>query len=259
MSQEITVIVLVDVQAAIKNKSLEGNIYLMDNLRTDGSEGEGTEKLITAVDGSHWSDGSQNCDIVMNWLITGISSLPVTLPRSYYKTRAKHIEQQWVQSIKDFHLSKTTRGKSTNLDKSIIEKIGTSSLLKIAPGHTVNTGIKPLNIFGQHFDNQDSNNDLSHLIPQISDITGEAVINKVLFPAQYGTPIAIKNGWYWSATVDTSKTGVYNYILHITLYDYVDQVWVPIEMTHSAKVKISNNPVKNGFTNAGLGLIPLIY
>ena len=42
MSQELTIIVLVDVQAALDANTLEGNIYLIDNLKDEGSTGEGT-------------------------------------------------------------------------------------------------------------------------------------------------------------------------------------------------------------------------
>ncbi|HEY5508056.1 MAG TPA: hypothetical protein VIK29_05230 [Paludibacter sp.] len=259
MSQEITIIVLVDIQAAIKTKSLEGNIYLMDNLRTDGSTGEGTGKLITAIDGSYWCDGSQSCDIVMNWLISGIGSLPVTLPHNYYHTRSKHIEDEWIQSIKNAHLGRNTAKKETNFDTTIIEKIGAYSKLRTTPNKVIDIEIKSLNIFGEHFDSSQNKSSLNPLPPQISNITGCAVDDKVLFPAQYGTPVPIKDGWYWSATVDTSKTGLHNYTLHITLYDFVNEVWTPVELTYDAQINVSNNPVRNGFTNAGLGLIPLMY
>jgi len=258
MSQQIAIIVLVDIKAALETKSLDGNIYLMDNLRTNGSEGQGTGKLITAIDGSYWCDGSQNSDIVFNWIISGIGSIPVTLPNNYYHTRTKHIDHRWIQSIKNAHFGTNIGEKEANFETAIFEKIGTYAKLRTSHVSVMDIEIKTLNIFGEHFDNSQDKSILNPLPPQITDITGFAVDDKVIFPAQYGSPVPIKDGWYWSATVDTSKTGLHNYTLHITLYDFVDEVWTPVEMTYDAQIKVSNNPVRNGFTNAGLGYIPLM-
>jgi hypothetical protein len=256
MSQQISIILLVDIQAALETKRLEGNIYLMDNLKTDGSEGEGTGKLITAIDGSYWCDRSQSNDIVLNWIICGIGSLPITLPQNYYHTRTKQIERDWIQMIKRNHA--ITDDNKTSL-KSIVENLGTYAHLHNAHGKPINTGVKSLNIFGEHFDGSQNRSTLNFLPPQISNITGEAVDNNVLFPAQYGSPVPINDGWYWSATVSTREIGLHNYTLHITLYDFVNELWTPVEMTYDAQIKVSNCPVRNGFTNAGLGLIPLMY
>ncbi|MFC7647213.1 hypothetical protein ACFQX6_46840 [Streptosporangium lutulentum] len=43
--------------------------------------------------------------------------------------------------------------------------------------------------------------------PVITDITGPAVTEKIMYPAQYGSPDMIYDGWYWAATVDTSCPG----------------------------------------------------
>lgn len=259
MSQEITIIILVDIQAALEANSLDGNIYLIDNLRTDGSEGEGTGNLITAIDGSYWCDGTQCCDIVLNWLITGIGNLPNTLPRYYNKTRSKNIDQYRLKEIQNFHLNKNeTNSKTALLENRIIQNIGNSDQLQIAPSKSIDLGIKSLNVFGDAFDKSQDISSLSFLPPQVSNITGEAVDKGVLLPAQYGTPIPIKDGWYWSATVDTSKTGIHDYTLHLTLYNMVEGIWVPVEMTHQAQIRVTNQPQRNGFTNAGIGLLTLI-
>jgi hypothetical protein len=35
-------------------------------------------------------------------------------------------------------------------------------------------------------------------------------------------------------------------------------MWMPVKMTHEAKIKVINGPQINGFTNAGTGFLPLI-
>ena len=62
MINQNAIIVLIDVEAALKANTLRGNAFLIDNYRFKGSTGEGSEKLCTAVIGNQ----------IMNWLISGI-------------------------------------------------------------------------------------------------------------------------------------------------------------------------------------------
>ncbi len=249
---------MVDIQAALKTNTLDGNIYLLDNLKNEGSEGIGTGNLTSSIKGSYWNDGSQTCDIVLNWLITGISTLPVTLPRNYAVLESKNIEKRWLHDIKKGHEENTLKS-SAKLGR-LFEKLEKTNSIKDKHGNTSKLGFKTLNIFAEPFEDNHHISTLSFLPPIINNITGDAVNNKILFPAQYGTPVQIKDGWYWSATVDTSKIGIHTYTLHLTLYKYDVQnsTWIPIEMKHEAKLKITNEPQVNGFTNAGIGTLPLI-
>ncbi|MDR1369501.1 MAG: hypothetical protein LBJ72_05150 [Dysgonamonadaceae bacterium] len=210
MNEQVTIIALVDIIAALNVNSLEGNIYLMDNLRRKGSQGSGSSQLTTVVKGGYWCDGSQSYDIVLNWLTSSLNSMPQTLPRNYALKRSERIE-----------------------------------------GGALDT-------FGNPFDDEGDISNLSFLYPQISGITGQAVDEGVIFPAQYGTPIGLKNGWYWSATVDTNKTGIFSYTLHVVLYAKEKNCWIPVKMTHEAKIEITNEAQRNGFTNVGIGLLPLV-
>jgi len=264
MSQELTIIVLVDVQAALDANTLEGNIYLIDNLKDEGSTGEGTGELISAINGSHWCDGTQTCDIVINWLISGIGAIPLTLPRNYIEYRSKGIDDNWLRNIKKFHKSTDSEHQKSLLKKvditGIVENIGNTNQLKDKHGHYRDLKVKTLNVFAEPFDNKHHITNLSYLPPQITNITGQAVENKVLYPAQYGTPVQIKNGWYWSATVDTSKTGIHKYTLHLILYKYngEEESWSPVEMQYDSMIRVTNAPQVNGFTNAAVGLLPII-
>jgi len=112
--------------------------------------------------------------------------------------------------------------------------------------------------------NSVSGNDIERLekqepdpYPYIADITGEAVDSGVMFPAQYGTPVPVHGGWYWSASVSTYRPGVYRYVLHIELYRNDGNGLKVLEMTHEAAVRIVNAPQRNGFTGAGVGFLPV--
>ena len=49
--------------------------------------------------------------------------------------------------------------------------------------------------------------------------------------------------------------------MHIQLYKLSREngawAWVQVDFTHDAYIKISNDPKKNGFTNAGIGYLPI--
>lgn len=204
MNEQVTVIAMIDIRAALDANSLEGNIYLIDSLRRKGSEGSGTADLTTVVKGSHWYDGSQSCDIVLNWFTGGLNSLPFTLPKNYVSERSEQMDKESLQSIKDFHLNRNSNKQDflPDLDK-IVRNVGEFDQMKDNDGNIKELEIKALDMFGKSFDNEEDIGNLSFLPPQISDITGEAVDKGVIFPAQYGTPVTLKDGWYWSATVDT--------------------------------------------------------
>lgn len=255
MSQQGAIVIVVDIPAALKARSLKGNLYMIDNLRADGSEGEGTGELITQVRGSYWSNGSQASNSVLNWMTAGVGSLPSTLPRSYADKRADNIRDEFITKLKDHCLDRG--GSEPDTLENIFRHLDTSDTIKEGE-HIISLKRQTLDIYGQPFnaDKQDIS-ELSFLQPQISAITGEAVEKNVLFPAQYGSPVLVKNGWYWSATVDTNQTGVYTYTLHITLYEHDGHTWNPVFLSHDARIKVSNDPQRNGFTGAGIGFLPI--
>lgn len=252
MRQEITIQVLIDVQAAINANTLEGNIYLIDNLRTEGSEGEGTGYLISAINGAHWPDGTQADEQLLNWLSLGIGSLPPTLPRNFHTLP------------RSFHpLTRSFPKDSSTTLQNFMKNIGVTGKVRDIRGNVQDTEIKVMNVMGEPFrEGEGTTSDLSYLTPQINAITGEAVDKGVIFPAQYGTPISVKDGWYWSATADTNKTGIFAYTMHITLYKPVffekETTWEPIDMTYESHIKVANVPKNNAFTNGAMGELPIL-
>ncbi len=90
MSQQLGIIIMVDVEAAINADTLKANTYMFDNMKLQGSEGQGTDALISAINGSYWVDGSQANEQVLNWLPYGVGSLPPTIPKSFLIDKAKN-------------------------------------------------------------------------------------------------------------------------------------------------------------------------
>lgn len=255
MSQQGAIVIVIDIAAALKARSLEGNLYMIDNFRADGSEGEGTGRLTTRVRGSYWSNGAQASNNVLNWMTAATGTLPPTLPRSYAGERAKNIQREYINKMKDYCLN------GEKCDPDTLNKITryVNTFDSIEEGkHSRSLNRQTLDIYGELFDaDKQDISELAFLQPQISAITGEAVEKNVIFPAQYGSPVLIKDGWYWSATVDTSKTGVYTYTLHITLYERDGHTWIPVAFTHNARIKVTNDPQRDGFTGAGTGFLPI--
>lgn len=218
MSRQITIMVMIDSEAAIAEGTLENNIYLIDSERQDGSTGEGTQYLTTAVGNGFYRDGSQAEEVVLNWCVTYIASAPPTLPRFYAAYMRK--------------------------------KKRAAALTRLLDGN----GVTPPAEIKLLRSPEDMETDFS---PYISGISGEAVEKGVIFPAQYGTPVPVHGGWYWSASVSTYQPGVYKYKLHITLSRRNKGKTEAVEMTHEAYIRIDTAPQRNGFTGGGIGFIPI--
>jgi hypothetical protein len=197
MDKEITILIVIDIPAALKENTLENNIYLIDDGKAAGSarsEGNGTARLTTAMNGFYWADGSQACGIILNWLLMDVGSTPLMLSHRYDKDQ----------------------------------------LLTI----TKPTG-------------------LNHLSLYLTNISGEAVEKGIIFPAQYGTPSNSTEGLYWSATVDTNKPGTYTYRLEFLLSTMKEGEEGSRSFTHKGRIKVTNEPKRNGFTHAGVGFLPI--
>jgi hypothetical protein len=280
MSQQLGIILMVDVDAAVKANTLEGSTYLFDNMKLQGSEGLGTEKLVSAINGTHYCDGSQANEQVLNWLPYGVGSLPATLPKSFLADKARNSDlnaiekiHQLVDTIKPAETQKTTTTEITHIIKelrNIKSNIGhetkvishfRNDLKRLGP-----VGQKIMDVTGKLIINATQSDipEISSLNPIITDITGEAVDKNIIYPAAYGSPDMITDGWYWAASVDTSRPGTYEYTLHVQLYrlskdkDKDEWVWVPVNMTCKAYIKVSNLPKVNGFTGGGVCALPIL-
>ncbi|MCF2530227.1 hypothetical protein [Yinghuangia soli] len=259
MPQQLAIIVLVDVGNAIADGTLDGNTYLFDNMKLHGSDGQGTGGLVTAINGAYWADGSQASEQVLNWLPYSLGSIPPTVPRGYQSDRARQTDREALAEL-DALAARPAAGADTagRLDK-IRKSVGTRiKTTRRTSGRLSNE--KVLDVTGEVVGDLGTGS-YSYPGPIITDIYGEAVDEKIMYPAEYGSPDMVTDGWYWSATVDTSRPGSYAYTMRIQLHKLVVQdgqaLWHPVNLTCTSSLRITSEPKRNAFTKAGMGYLPV--
>ncbi|CAM1364052.1 hypothetical protein [Tenacibaculum xiamenense] len=272
MSQQFGIMVMVDVKAALKTKNLQEHVYLIGNMKDFGSQNEGTNHLVSKVNGTYWYDGSQAGEEVMNWLAIDINDLPRSVQRSAH-TKSKTIES--VLSKLPLLDSKNLKGGKAKeaQDDQLVDL--TNHLKKSTMGTTglhistdAKTGLQTewplINTKGELVEKVAGNKDeIVYHPPIITNITGEAVDLGIMFPAQYGSPNFSTEGWYWCATVNTAHEGQFSYTVHVSLFDLIEETkntpayWKPVNMSFDASILISRDPMKNGFTGAGDSYLPI--
>jgi hypothetical protein len=260
MAQQLAIIVLVDIGNALEANTLEGNTYLFDNMKLHGSEGQGTGDLVTAIHGAYWRDGSQATEQVLNWLPYSLGSIPPTVPRGYESDRTRQSDTQAIAELDALMAKPDATGSDptaglTQIRKAVGTRVKTTRRTK---GRL--SGQKILDLTGEVVTDTAANTH-SYPAPVITDIYGQAVDEKIMYPAEYGSPDLVTDGWYWSATVDSSRPGTYAYTMRIQLHKLVrrgsETLWEPVNMTCESKLKVTTEPKINGFTGAGLGLLPV--
>jgi len=221
----------------------------------------GTDKLVSVIDGTYWVDGSQASEQVLNFLMTGVNSMPTTLPRDYGRFRVRKQERETLAAIRAL----AGNVASTNAQiRAALANIRTSqySAIRDRFGRYVER------VMLDHFGNPVPAgaklvpSSVAQVPPIITGISGEAVEKGIIYPAQYGSPDFLSGGWYWSATVATHTPRVWSYTLHVLLYRLVqdagkEPVWEPVPMTCESRLNITNKPMRNGFTGGGTGFLPV--
>ncbi|MFJ8820785.1 hypothetical protein ACIREE_03280 [Streptomyces sp. NPDC102467] len=260
MAQQLAIIVLVDIGNALKANSLQDNTYLFDNMKLHGSEGQGTGDLVTSIHGAYWRDGSQATEQVLNWLPYSLGSIPPTVPRGYEADRARQSDSQALAELDALTAKPGDTGADPAADlKKIRKAVGTRvKTTRRTKGRL--SGQKLLDVTGEVVTDATAGA-FSYPGPVITDIYGQAVDEKIMYPAEYGSPDLVTDGWYWSATVDSSRPGTYAYTMRIQLHKLVQRgsetLWEPVNMTCESKLKVTTEPKRNGFTGAGLGQLPI--
>jgi hypothetical protein len=253
MSQQAGIVILIDVDAAVEAHTLHGNAYLVDNTSLPGRPEEGIEAVVTDVNGSHWVDGSQADEAILNWLLYSLGSLPPTLPRNYQSQQVHRLERAALD--RGPHASAANGGEQADTrtagPRAKVTRRGG------LPGRAL------LDVKGRVLPDAPDASHAAHSrpLPILVDITGEAVDKGIMYPALYGSPDRSTEGWYWSATVDTSRPGTYSYVMTVELRELVRSGdlwrWEPHRMTLDAAIRITSQPRLNGITGQGLGLLPL--
>ncbi|UBU16123.1 hypothetical protein [Nonomuraea gerenzanensis] len=259
MPQQLAIILLVDVANALEMKTLEGNAYLFDNMKLHGSEGQGTGELVTAIHGSYWRDGSQATEQVLNWLPYSLGSIPPTVPRGYEAERARQTDREALSELEAMVHKPANQGGDAAAQLSHLQQtLGTrvrSTRRTRGPATQ-----KILDVTGNVI-SYDGAAAHTYPPPVITDIYGEAVDKKIMYPAEYGSPDMVTDGWYWSATVDSTRPGTYAYTMAVQLHRLLlqggDWTWEPVDLTCESKLRIVSEPKRNAFTKSGLGLLPI--
>ncbi|MFS8199598.1 hypothetical protein ACLVWQ_13030 [Streptomyces sp. CWNU-52B] len=258
MAQQLAIIVLVDIGNALEANTLQDNIYLFDNMKLHGSEGQGTGNLVTAIHGAYWRDGSQATEQVLNWLPYSLGSVPPTVPRGYESDRARQSDIQALEDLDALAAKPDASDPQTDLNQ-IRKAVGTRvKTTRRTTGRL--SGQKVISVTGEVVTDA-SAGAYSYPAPVITDIYGQAVDEKIMYPAEYGSPDLVTDGWYWSATVDSSRPGTYTYSMRVQLHRLVQRgseaLWEPVNMTCESALKVTTEPKFNGFTGTGLGLLPI--
>lgn len=252
MAQQHGIIVLIDVDNALKERSLDRNAYWFDNMKFLGSTGEGTGSLTTIVPGSYFLDGSQATEQVLNWLPASLGSVPPTVPRNYLAEQALKTDREALRGLASLD------GTDEAEVGRIREQVGRRAR-RPRGSRSLTTG-KVLDATGR-VAGENAAHTYNYPTPVITDITGPAVTEKIMYPAQYGSPDMIYDGWYWAATVDTSRPGTYSYTMHIQLHELVEHddelVWESVDLTCASALQVTTDPKRNAFTGAGLGPLPI--
>lgn len=269
MTQQLGIVVIVDVDAALQAGTLEGCTYFFDNAGPFGTTGIGTDSLVTTIKGTHWADGSQASEQILNFLITGVNSLPITLPKDYVHFRTRQQERQTVAAARRLAADDAAGNESP---ANFLARLRTPQYSSIRHPSGQQSEVVMLDHLGQPvpatFDTSEmpsrrAEAGVAQIPPLITGISGEAVEKGIIYPAQYGSPDLVNGGWYWSATVATFSPRVWSYTLHVVVYRLVQDVatqqarWEPVQMSIDAKLNILNRPLRNGFTGGGTGLLPI--
>ncbi|MEU0247361.1 hypothetical protein ABZ192_24170 [Streptomyces sp. NPDC006235] len=254
MPQQLGIIVLVDTTNALAERTLSGNTYWFDNAKLYGSENQGTENLVTAIHGSYWQDGSQATEQVLNWLPYSLGSIPPSVPRGYAADRSQRSDEEALANLQSF-----ANGPGAP-DVAELEHIRKALGMRANTHGLGSRGQKVLDVTG-NIVTEGSSQAHSYPPPIITDVFGQAVEEKIMYPAEYGSPDLVTDGWYWAASVDTSRPGTYTYEMRIQLHDLVQRgrevIWEPVNFTCRSSLKITSEPKRNAFTKAGMGYLPI--
>ena len=255
MITQFAIVVMVDVEGALAQGSLTDNIYLIDNARNSGSEGEGTSELVTQINGVYGPGGTQTVGQVLNWVAYNIADYPPTLPQAFFIPSPRKQIERAIHTLRAADSAEALTGlvaelkAMTSREQELAARYGPSLAHRLTFMQSLASGVHK------------GAAELANIPPAIYRISGPAVDHQVIYPAQYGSPDLISDGWYWSASVDTSKIGVHAYNIHLLLHRPVgegdDLVWTPEEFVFESKLRITANAQINGFTGAAPWQLPL--
>jgi hypothetical protein len=247
-----SVFLLISVLEALQQRDVEGNAYQLLARLDEESELEEPDSAtlrITAT-GVHRHDGSIAEDVTVNWNVASLQEHPYARPKpiildAQTAAAVKAVAER-ARSLTSIPEIKAAIDAYEDEHGVIGASLGDQGLLGLD-----GQPMKAAEIMAG-----------GHIAPVLVDITGQAVEDEVIFPAQYGSPDSDSAGWYWSATVDTHKVGLHRCDLHIMLYrprlDGHVIEWEPEIYTVGMDLAVNQIVQTNGFTGAAIGYLPLV-
>ncbi|WP_445219628.1 hypothetical protein ACKWRH_05430 [Bradyrhizobium sp. Pa8] len=254
---QISIVTVIDIDTALKEGTLDGNAYLIDNT---GPFAPPAGARVTNVPGVYNADGSQATEAVLNWITVGVADLPLTLPRSYrHRYNTANTEHRLVDALR--RATRTQDGIAKLLSDP--EGIRMPKPLLVRRNGAVKPHDAPLLDGAGEVLEPDDPAAAGSVPPIVTRIGGPAVEHGVVYPALYGSPDLLTDGWYWSATVDTAKVGRHEYQMDVALYKPVQEdgglVWEPQFFTLGCSIEVGTGPGVNGFTGCFItGLLPIL-
>lgn len=249
---QVSIFLMVAVESVLSERRIEGHAFqLQTRLEDDDAQnaaGRPTNR-VSAV-GVHRADGSIAEDVTLNWIVGSVAGLGIARPTPIeLNTVVKNEVESLIHGLDSSMPLADVKAAIDAYEKEhgLASDAGVPTFPVGFDGHPMS--VEEVMMGG-------------HLSPVLVDITGQAVDDEVIFPAQYGSPDARTDGWYWSATVDTHKVGVHRCDLHIDVFrpTFEDSriVWVPETYVLDMELVVSQITQVNGFTGAGIGYLPLV-
>lgn len=268
MGQQLGIVVLIDIPAAVDSNTLDGNIWLVDNGGWEGSTGEGSPDLVSTIDVTDAQIDPGNA--VLNWIPIGIGTIPINVPQTFFlnnddrrvlrqrplpalhsgqfPVRIRNIVGDEVNIKHPAHLGAEPPRADPQMPLSALGYLdpGTARFRRTGESHAAQPGDQELVYYPD---------------PAIMRIHGEALEAGAIFPAQYGSPELFSPGLYWSASVDPNRLGLYRYTIDIALHysrrDAAGKVFDErVILSHDAWIKVFVGAPRNGFPDGGLIPIP---
>lgn len=249
---QASIYLMIAVPSALTQRQLEGNAFQLEARIDEGLRAEDVDRggLRVSAVGVHRPDGSIADDVTLNWIVGSLHGIPNARP---VPITLGSVAQEEMQAL----LQSVNEMSSMAEIKAAIDAYEQQhGLVDQDPNDDLPEGFDGLPMSVEEIMAG------GHLTPAIVDITGQAVEDAVIFPAQYGSPDPFTDGWYWSATVDTHKVGRHHFELHVMLHrprlEGSVIMWDPEIHILGMELDVNHVVQTNGFTGAGLGYLPFV-
>ena len=247
-----SIFIMIALGRCLAERRIQGNAHLLETrVESTSLEASADPKAIRiSATGIHRPDGGIADDVTLNWIVGSILGLGNARPVAI---ELNPEIQKDLEVLVGRMSAVTSPLQIANIIQSFVSERGLKSDVPIE-GFPEGVDGDPMSI--------EEILAGGHISPTLVDITGQAVDDAVIFPAQYGSPDIRTEGWYWSATVDTNKVGLHRCDLHFVMHrprlEGSTVVWDPETHILEMELDVSFITQMNGFTGAGIGCLPLV-